>query len=514
MCSRILLVDDEPDVEGMVKLKFRKQIRKGDYEFVFARDGVDALSKLEKNPDIDIVISDINMPQMDGLTLLQHLNNLNRNLKAIIVSAYGDMDNIRAAMNKGAYDFLTKPIDFQDLHITIEKTINNVNEIKKNIEALNRAESSLQESIAQNEAIINTAQDAIITVDENEKILSSNPAARGLLGLDSKDLFGQYISELRLPSFKDIFECQTEENCDHKDICKEAVIENNTGEMIPIDISVSRFYVQDHERYTAIIRDISLHKKIEKILKDYNEELTREVNKRTQELIDLNKEKNEILGVAAHDLKNPLANIKMLAKILNEEHLGESEIQEFSSDILSTSERMFQLIKNLLDSNAIEQGKINLTFETISLNHAVEYITNVYAEHSKNKNIELISEITPNILEVEADSSALHQIIENLVSNAVKYSPYDKQVTITLKEVDESAIFSVADQGPGISEEDQKKLFKKFSRLTAQPTGGEDSTGLGLAIVKKLVELHHGDVWVESVLGEGATFFLKLPLFK
>ena len=122
MSTRILVVDDEPDVEALVVQKFRRQVRKGEYEFLFAQDGQQALDVLEENDAIDMVLSDINMPRMDGLTLLEKLNDQHRDLKTVIVSAYGDMGNIRTAMNRGAFDFVTKPIEFDDLEATIAKT--------------------------------------------------------------------------------------------------------------------------------------------------------------------------------------------------------------------------------------------------------------------------------------------------------------------------------------------------------------------------------------------------------
>ncbi len=121
--AKILVVDDEPDLELLLRQKFRRRIRSGAITLVFAQNGVEALEKLEKHKDIDMVLSDINMPEMDGLTLLQQLNQLHLDLRAVIVTAYGDMKNIRTAMNRGAFDFVTKPIDFEDLETTITKTL-------------------------------------------------------------------------------------------------------------------------------------------------------------------------------------------------------------------------------------------------------------------------------------------------------------------------------------------------------------------------------------------------------
>lgn len=136
MITKILVADDEADMEMLIKQKFRRQIREQRYEFIFALNGEDALQKLNVNPDVDIVLSDINMPQVDGLTLLGKLNEVNPLIKTVMVSAYGDMENIRQAMNKGAFDFVCKPVNFEDLELTIEKTIHQIDQVKETLQAI------------------------------------------------------------------------------------------------------------------------------------------------------------------------------------------------------------------------------------------------------------------------------------------------------------------------------------------------------------------------------------------
>ena len=135
---RLLVVDDEEDLELLIRQKFRRRIRKGEFDFVFARNGQEALEKLAENPDIHLVLSDINMPVMDGLALLSKLEDTKPDVQAVIVSAYGDMENIRTAMNRGAFDFVTKPINFDDLEITIEKTLNHIRALETAQEARDR----------------------------------------------------------------------------------------------------------------------------------------------------------------------------------------------------------------------------------------------------------------------------------------------------------------------------------------------------------------------------------------
>ncbi len=134
--AKILVADDEADLEVLIKQKFRRQIREAQYEFLFALNGLEALERLKENPDIDMVLTDINMPEMDGLTLLQRIHELNPILQSVIVSAYGDMDNIRTAMNRGAFDFITKPVNFEDLEITMKKTLEHVKGLRATLKAI------------------------------------------------------------------------------------------------------------------------------------------------------------------------------------------------------------------------------------------------------------------------------------------------------------------------------------------------------------------------------------------
>ena len=140
MPTKILVVDDESDLQELVKRRFRREIHQGEFSFAFAEDGVEGLEIVKSDPDIDLVLTDINMPRMDGLALLEHLTDFEERLKTIVISAYGDMDNIRAAMNRGAFDFVTKPIDFVDLLVTIKKSLDQLSLLKEAIQRRVEAE--------------------------------------------------------------------------------------------------------------------------------------------------------------------------------------------------------------------------------------------------------------------------------------------------------------------------------------------------------------------------------------
>jgi two-component system sensor histidine kinase/response regulator len=245
-------------------------------------------------------------------------------------------------------------------------------------------------------------------------------------------------------------------------------------------------------------------------LRQKNEELMQA----NQKLIQLNKEKDEFLGIAAHDLKNPLSSIQSLAGFIKNsfDNLTKEKIIQYAHIIEVSSQKMFDLIKNLLDVNAIESGKMNLSFHPLDIRFLVQYVMKNYLETAKAKEIELEYHSSEEKCLVFIDQSAMLQVLDNLISNAVKYSPPHKRIELRVVKTANTVQCQIQDEGPGLSEIDHSKLFGKFVRLTPRPTKNEHSTGLGLFIVKKLVENLRGRVWCETELGKGATFIVEFPL--
>jgi signal transduction histidine kinase len=234
-----------------------------------------------------------------------------------------------------------------------------------------------------------------------------------------------------------------------------------------------------------------------------------------QRLREMNEEKNEFMGIAAHDLRNPLSAIKGYSEMMIEDAqaLQHRELEENGRRVLETAARMAEMVQNLLDANRIERGEMQLHLARTDLAAAVAAVLETQRPRAATKQQTLHWQNDAGAVLVLADSFVLAQVIENLVSNAVKYSPLGKNIFVRLKKPAQGGRVEVQDEGPGLSAEDQKKLFGKFARLTAKPTGGEHSTGLGLSIVKKMVEAMNGKVWCESDPGHGATFIVEFPTF-
>jgi signal transduction histidine kinase len=231
-----------------------------------------------------------------------------------------------------------------------------------------------------------------------------------------------------------------------------------------------------------------------------------------ERLREMNEEKNEFMGIAAHDLRSPLNAVKGYPEMMFEEDgMQRQEQVDLLRRIHDAAGRMAEMAQNLLDVNRIERGEMQLRLAPTDLASAVAAVLETQRPRAAAKQQTLHRQNEADAVLVLADSTVLTQVIENLVSNAVKYSPSGKDIFVRLKKHAQSVRVEVQDEGPGLSAEDQKKLFGKFARLSAKPTGGEHSTGLGLSIVKKMVEAMNGKVWCESELGRGATFIVEFP---
>ncbi len=232
-----------------------------------------------------------------------------------------------------------------------------------------------------------------------------------------------------------------------------------------------------------------------------------------RELVALNQLKNKFLGLAAHDLRNPLVSIRGLAEImLSDECQPLTEMQrELITTIHSASDGMLHLVNDILDMAAIESGKIQLQMRRDSLQCLVEERIRVNRVLAEQKRIDLRDELH-EIPQLPFDRNRIAQVIDNLLGNAIKFSPFDSSVHVLLTRINGTAVVRVQDQGPGIPEEEQSRLFNEFERLSNDPTGGEKSTGLGLSIAKQIVEAHKGALHIESELGAGTAFSFSLPM--
>ena len=237
-----------------------------------------------------------------------------------------------------------------------------------------------------------------------------------------------------------------------------------------------------------------------------------EILQKNEELLALNTEKNNLIGIVAHDLKSPLNQIKGLLSIVKLAANHDKETMSCLNMMENSAERLTNLIAKILDVEAIESKDLNLIPERISLTEILNGLADRFDLPAKEKRIKIHRQIGDEIF-ILADRIYTAQVFENLISNAIKFSPPDKNIFIRLSVSGELAVGEVKDEGPGINDEDKKKLFGKYQKLSAKPTGNETSTGLGLSIVKKFVESMNGKIWCESMPGDGASFLVSFKAY-
>ncbi len=246
-----------------------------------------------------------------------------------------------------------------------------------------------------------------------------------------------------------------------------------------------------------------------------NQLLVAEQQRLVEQLSRANAAKNKFLGMAAHDLRNPLASIRGLSEFLRDGVVGPMtpDQLELVTTIRDASQQMLEMVNDLLDVATIEAGELKLSITPTDLVDLIAKsvaLANIEAAKKKTR-IEMQAD-TPALV-LETDAAKMKQVIDNLLSNAVKYSPPGSAVTVLIHRDDSqgACIFSVRDEGPGIPENERDKLFKDFGRLSVQPTGGEKSTGLGLAICRKIVEAHKGTIEARNLPLRGCDFRVTLP---
>ncbi|MFY0628131.1 MAG: transporter substrate-binding domain-containing protein [Reichenbachiella sp.] len=292
-----------------------------------------------------------------------------------------------------------------------------------------------------------------------------------------------------------------------KEVEQQAFIRNILIITIVLALMVAYFLFNRNRVKTTANEVLTLHRKM---IESQNKLLS----KRNEELIEANLEKNNFIQILSHDLRSPINNITGLSKILlmdSEEKLS-SEQEKIINHIATESRRLNKMVTRILDIEKIE-SKTSDEFHEIDLKEGLERVIENYYAQATAKDIKLENNLQPDVYILGLDQFVFH-VFENLVSNGIKFSHRGKSVTITSKVIDEWVEVQIKDEGPGMTEEDMKNMFKKFQVLSAKATGGERSTGLGLSIVNKYVKLLNGELECSSEIGKGTIFKVKLKTVK
>lgn len=243
-------------------------------------------------------------------------------------------------------------------------------------------------------------------------------------------------------------------------------------------------------------------------LQDSNQEM-KKLSEKKQELM---KQKDELFGAIVHDMKNPAGLIKGFAELLNSYDLSRQEQESIIKAILETSEKMVTLSQEMTKLIVTQSNEMILNFVPVEVNNLINGVIRYLEPAANKKGITIETKFTENIPNIIVDKFRIEEVIDNLISNAIKFTSSKGKVLISNEIDDHNIIIHITDTGLGLSHEEVNRVFLPLQKLSAKPTGGEPSAGVGLSLTKRIIELHSGKIWVKSKLGEGSTFSFSLPL--
>ena len=349
-----------------------------------------------------------------------------------------------------------------------------------------------------------------LTVDADGLITHANVFAEKIAG---RQLKSSHISDF----FTD-FNANLDEKTIVSDEIENSLINVNTYQNLPDTFYFTSFKIPGGMVLIGELNGAE-SEEIRKIMMSLNNELnnlTRELQKKNVQLDQLNKLQNQFLGMAAHDLRNPISTIIMFTEFIieSDKYRVSDKLRQVIEIIKTSSEFMLGLLEELLDVVKIESGNLQLNLELTDLEEFLRKNTDINTLLAAKKEIKLVLNIPQPLPKIQIDTNKIEQVLNNLISNAIKYSHNQTVVAVNAFSTESHVMISVEDQGQGIPENELEKIFIPFSKISVQGTAGEKSTGLGLCIVKRIVTGHQGRIWVESEVGKGSTFHFTLPIIE
>ncbi|MGK5092808.1 response regulator [Deltaproteobacteria bacterium TL4] len=510
--ERILIVDDDPALRDLL---FSALGRKTAYQLESAVNGEDALEKYQSHP-CDLMIMDLKMPVMDGITLLKELKERSWNVAVIVLTGHGSLNEAFALLNDfHISDFLMKPVqslemlifsirkaleqrklrqELQQMNLTLEM------KVKERTSELRKAKNDLELSKANFFSIVNQSNDGLMILDIRGIIQFVNPMTEILLNTSKENLLGSPFA-ISATGEKPI----------------ELTIHRKNGEQGIAEMKSSETEWQGKKAILATLRDITERKQHEVQLENYG-----------QKLSEVNSSKDTFFLIISHDLKGPLTGMRKMTDLLIEDltSFTQEEILDFATRINLSAIKLQELLENLLQWSRLSRGHLECRPEIVDLTEVIEKTLSLFSENAKSKNIKLAHTV-PAATVVLTDYDMLSTVLQNLVSNAIKFTHPGGEVLIGAKpriaasqtKNDEPQTLnfveiSVSDNGVGIPEKHLDKLFKIEERYSQKGTAGEQGTSLGLVLCKEFVVKNGGEIQVqknETSVSGGTVFTFTLP---
>ncbi|MBP6672657.1 MAG: response regulator [Bacteroidetes bacterium] len=540
--KKILIIDDEQDFRNALS----QSLQLDGFECIAAGDGKEAITlALTQYPDI--VLCDISMPGMNGFETLMSFRSQDRLMTIPFIFLTGQTESglMRHGMDLGADDFLTKPVTASEVTTAVNVRLNrlellatqgeeNVRKMRVRLEELRRLaevtkqinDGVLMEEVCEQvfsafKSFIPFNRIGVSLIDEDSGMVVAQWAKT-----DSKNIVISkgYHQLLKGSSLEDILRSRQPRIINDleeyfrikpqskatEDILNEGILSSLTCPLIAMGKNIGFIFFSSNEKNTYRFEHTEIYVRLAGQLA-----VVLEKARLYQQLIELNITKDKFIGIAAHDLRNPLGAIIGFSELMKEDPviINHPELAESVEFISMAGNAALALINDLLDYAAIESGHLTIEQFPVELQSFLLEAVTTHQMFSKAKNITISSNIAADLpASVNMDRRRIRQVLDNFISNALKYSHTGTHIDVRLTLQNGSLRCDVSDQGQGIPEAELSKLFHEYSRTSVQPTAGEKSTGLGLAIVKKIIKEHGGEVGATSTVGKGSTFFFVIPL--
>ncbi len=545
---RLLVVDDEENVVQILQDLFSEN----PYDVDTVNTGEAAVERLEQN-SYDLLLTDINLPGVDGLTVVKRAKEADPEMVVIVITGYASTNTAIDALRQGAYDYITKPFDLWEVDQIVARGLRSrrlvqenerlVHDLRGANEELRRHEEILREKVAvatrrittlyEIGKDVNASLDVHATLDFMVKQAAGLTGARMGLLFRSRENTGSFVAEVGHGVAEGILDRATLWSGEGiiGRVAETLVPERATvdGSATPVegflaDLGVRSILavplvskgkllgilaVMDKEEGSFTVEDQDLMDSFasQASLALANAELYKTAR-------DLDRMKSEFVAVVSHELRTPLTAIQgSLELVLNEDYFSmQAKMRELLSISQTNVQRLGLLINDILDFSKIEANKLSLNFESVPVIEVISEVVTSVEPMAEQRGVGLSFTAPETLPVIHADRVRVGQIVTNLVGNALKFTPAGGQVGVTLEAGEDGGILCVVhDTGPGIASEDLGLLFQKFQQLDSSLTRRQGGTGLGLVICKGLVEGHGGRIWVESEVGVGSRFIFSLP---
>lgn len=484
----ILVVDDEKIIrEGAERI-----LTKEGWKTTIAENGERGLEWIKKD-EFQILLLDLMMPGISGMEVLKVVRESQPDLLVIVITGYATIENAVEAMRNGAYDFIPKPFTPDQLRIVVRRALDKLS-LEREAERLRIERERSLKDIANEKSktltIINHMADGVLVTDQNGYIVLNNPAVTRMLGLEEETPLGKHLSEWV-------------GNADLTHMVEEVLkIEDPKAQGISQELAwgdpPERFFVA----HSAPVR--SEQGEIFGSVTIFND---------VTWLKELDQMKSEFVDMVSHELRSPLSSIRQKLSLIVDGFTGEvnEEQKQIVDRVQHRIDGLIGMISNLLDLSRIEAGRLVQQKERIALPEIIDEVIELMAQEAEKKGLKFEVTIEAQLFPIHADRQSMETVVNNLVSNAVKYNREGGRVSISVQNRGEFVELEVSDTGVGISEENLPRIFDKFYRIRSDYTRKVIGSGMGLPLVKAIIEAHFGAITVGSKSGEGTTFTVLLP---